>query len=538
MELVEKTDGVLCNSENAELQLVYYEKKKVKGRPNAYSFKIGTQISIEVAEYKKIDEPKYLDSWKDLYVTNQNVEKTVTKTVKYYQNDEEIKVSTEAKNPVSDTTNSTSNDPMEVDEHEVDVMRGYMYGTTPVPFVSHLKQSFGEKSLLCIGFSDRKYVLEEHLSGKGCHIVLPQIKYKSSPQKFAALVKALQERNCVIIARKMYNKNSSPKIVALFPGYTKDKKPYLTMIGLHFMEDCIDIKFPSLETNKFKPSKEQYDIMDQLIDSMDLMTAGNEKSGNAEAFALNKTLNPVNQHMCRVIAHRALHPHDPVQKISEELTELIDVPKKIKEMSRETLLKVKELFVLEEIKKPSKMQLLEERLKKINAKAADTSGALSDQTNEQNLPVDSQIDNVGTVTPAEDFCSLIKSGTLDFGTAAKQLQDVVHKLTFQAFNVKRVKITKALVAYREMARDMMRAKSYNDWIFVYKDELFSKDKHDLFSEVIVKEGVGPILSTESNASGITPDKGEQFYRTDNIAVKSTVITPSNDDDDDFMGLIE
>lgn len=552
LEIVNETDGVLCNLENAELQVVYFEKKKVKGRPNPYSFKIGTQITIEVAEYVKITEPRFLDSWKTMYTTTGE---EVKKTIKYFQNDEEIKAIPEVKNPVaadnqqppigalnssaslSSATHPTRNDTMEVDDNVVEIITGYMYGSTAVPFESSLKQNFGEKSLMCIGFSDRKYVLSEYLSGKGCHVILPQLKYKSSPKKFAALVKALSEMNYVIIARKVYNKSSSPKIVAMFPEYTEDGKPFLTMIGLHFMEDCIDIKFPSLRhTKKFKPTQEQYDVMDQLINSMDLMTAGNEKSGNAEAFSLNKTLNPVNQHMCRVIAHRALHPHEPVQQISEELTELIDVPKKIQNMSRDTLLKAKELFVLEEVQKRSKMQLLEERLNRINEKAAGITG-VSENAIEQNLPVDSQIDHVGTVTPGEDFVFLVDKGISDFGTAAKQLQEVVNKITFQAFSVPRVKITKALVAYREMAKDM-RPHNYNDWIVTYKEELFSKDKQDIFTQVIVQEELGLILSTDSHQSSITAEKGEKFYRTDDIPAKRTTIAPSNDDDDDVMDLIE
>lgn len=511
------------------MQLIYFEKHKVTGRANPYTFKIGSKITIEVAEYLKVTEPKFLKPWKNMYSTGADV----TKATKYFQNDEEIKVTETGLSNLNMSRNDTVS-PMEVDEaNVVEVIKGYMYGSTPVPFDASFKQNYGEKSLMCIGFSDQKYVFSEYLSGKGCHVVVPSFKYTTSPKKFAALVRALHETNFVVIARKVYSKSSSPKIVALFPEYTEDQKPYLTMIGLHFKEDCIDIKFPSLRNAKrFQPTQEQYDIMDQLIDGMDLMTAGNEKSGNAEAFSMSKTLNIVHQHMCRVIAHRALHPHEPVQQISEELKALIDVPKKIKDMSRDTLLRAKELFVLEEVKKPSKIQMLEKRLKQISEKAGDTSTDASDL----NVSVNTQTNHVGTITPGEDFTFLLDKGVLDFDTAARQLQEVIQKITFQAFSVTHTKLLKAILAYRVNASEM-RPKHYNDWVVTFKEELLSKERQSLFTQLIVDECLGLIVSTESNLSTVAPEKGEEFYRTHDIT-PITITAPPPTNEEDFESFIE
>lgn len=109
-DIVVKTNGVLCNLENAEHQLIYFEKRKVKGRPNPYTFTIGSQITIEVAEYVKVTEPKFLNAWKVMHTTGANV----TKSVKYFQNDEELKVMPSigkpeieaAQQPVSETYNA------------------------------------------------------------------------------------------------------------------------------------------------------------------------------------------------------------------------------------------------------------------------------------------------------------------------------------------------------------------------------------------------------------------------------------------------
>ncbi|XP_063708001.1 X-ray repair cross-complementing protein 5 [Culicoides brevitarsis] len=538
-QIISETDGVLCNLENAELELLHYEKQKTKGAPKYFTFKIGESISMEVVEYVKVAESKLLKSWQKMTSGGEDV-KTERK---YFLNDEEVKVvpSTVDPNEISTTnssisaTNSSmmteitspkSNISMEVDQKpELEAIRGYMFGPDAIASPG-LFLDFGEKSLLCIGFSDAKYVRSEYLSGKGCHVVLPKPGFKSSIKKFASLVKALYETNYVIIARKVYQKRAEPKIVALFPEYNENERPFLTEIGLHYREYCIDIKFPSLRNaRKFQPTQEQFDIMDQLIDSMDLMTVGNEKSGNAEAFSQNKTLNIAHQHMCRVIAHRALHPNAPIiDKISEELTALIDVPEKIRENSRDILLKAKELFVLEENKVPTKLQLLEQRLKEIAEKEA--GNAENDQTSAE---IDAKITRVGTVTPAEDFLFLVNAGSA-IAEITQQLQNVIRKITFQEFTISKVKITKALVAYRSQAMETNPA-SYNDWIVRYKEELLSNEKQELFTEIVVNENLGLISSEESKFAEVTTEMAENFYTVAEKKQNTTIVAPQEDDND-------
>uniref|UniRef100_A0A336LQW3 CSON001170 protein n=1 Tax=Culicoides sonorensis TaxID=179676 RepID=A0A336LQW3_CULSO len=547
-EIVDQTKGYLCNIENAELHLVYFEKKKVKGRPNPYTFKIGSKISMDVVEYVKVTETKFLDPWKSINTTTGD---DVERKIKYFQNDKEIKTAgaVGAEHETSpdfiganflldSSDRPLQNAQMEVDEPVHNTITGYMYGSTPVPYEPTISQSFGEKCLDCINFSERKYMLSEYFTGKGCHVILPKLTSKSSIKKFATIVRALYESNYVIIARKMYNKHSSPKIVALIPEYTDDHddpKPFLTMIGLHFYEDCVDIKFPSLKnTKKNKPSDDQLQLMEDLINSMDLMTAGDEKSGNSEAFSLNKTLNPVNQHVCRMIAQRALRPNEPLQEISEELAKLIDVPDKIKAQSKDILLKAKDSFELQEITLPTRMEKLQAQLKKIEEKYPDNN---SNQNNDQNLPVDSQLNHVTTANPGEEFLFLIDRGILIFDAAAQQLRDILHNLTFKSFDPLRLKILKGIVSYRYKAIEV-NPQSYNEFIKNYKNELLSKGMHDFFTEMIVNEGNGLILSSESNLCDVTLEAGEEFLKSIPIATDVPLIQAPDEDDSELMNLLE
>lgn len=63
------------------------------------------------------------------------------------------------------------------------------------------------------------------------------------------------------------------------------------------------MQFPSLKRSKDKPSQEQYEAVEQIIDSMDLMNAYDHEGCN-EAFAHKKLLNPTIQYTYRSIAHR------------------------------------------------------------------------------------------------------------------------------------------------------------------------------------------------------------------------------------------
>ncbi len=62
--------------------------------------------------------------------------------------------------------------------------------------------------------------------------------------------------------------------------------------------------FPGLKTSKDTPSQEQYEAVENLIDSMDLMEAFDGDGDCNEAFAHKKLLNPTIQYTYRALAHR------------------------------------------------------------------------------------------------------------------------------------------------------------------------------------------------------------------------------------------
>lgn len=80
------------------------------------------------------------------------------------------------------------------------------------------------------------------------------------------------------------------------------------MIKIDFLlatqDDQVKMDFPPLKTSKDVPSQEQYDAVEQMIDSMDLMNAYDHDGDCNEAFVHKKLLNPAIQYTYRALAHR------------------------------------------------------------------------------------------------------------------------------------------------------------------------------------------------------------------------------------------
>lgn len=185
------------------------------------------------------------------------------------------------------------------------LIKGYMYGTTEVPFdeSTNIKFKSSEKCFKCIGFTDQVYLPEEYLTGKGSNVVLSQNGYSGSEKMMAALVKAMIKTNTAMIVRRVYARDFAPKLVALLPTYHQ-KYPCFSMMELQFAEDCVFFDFPKFRGKKNAPTDEQIEAIGNLIDVLDLEKAIDDDSGVTEAFAYKKTLDPANQYIFNMIAHR------------------------------------------------------------------------------------------------------------------------------------------------------------------------------------------------------------------------------------------
>lgn len=496
-DLMTKVYGNLSHIDYAELQLLHFQKQ-YKAMPWNCPLTIGSELKIRASVFVNITEEKLLKSFK----TTCNEKETFTKFVTEYKQN----------------NNSVDYDPD-------NVIESYMYGSTVVAMLDEIVEVKANKSFMCIGFTPAEYIRYEYMCGDGNHVVLPQENYEKCGALFATLVKAMYDNNQYMVVRRVYNLGGKPTLNVLIPNY-HNKYPYFTMNQLTFAEDSLGLVFPKLKRKKTQASDEQLAAMESLIISMDLMNALDHESGLTEAFALEKTLNPVNQYLCRSVAFRALNPAEPLPPISDELMDMIEVPKKIKEQSKGIMEEMKKLFPLEVVEKKTG--------KKLFGKPTDT-GTTSQVGNTQDISV-SDVDDgnkivaVGSVTPAEDFGILIDKG-IKFSILSSQIQSVIYDLIFRTTTLSMQKVIEAILMYREQAK-MYGPLAFNKWIRELKDSLLTKNRMDLFESIMVKEGLG-LLSREENAISDV-DQMEQIGFFDVVVKKTNLNTSMNQDDEDNL----
>lgn len=397
-----------------------------------------------------------------------------------------------------------------------------MYGQTAVPYDQGVKYDGGPKSFRCIGFVDQSDIKDHNLAGTGVWVVIGQKESSVAEKMITALVASMRNSNLAMIVRYVYSRVAKPKMMALFPNGHNKKYPNhnsLLMYELLYKENYVQVTFPSLQTKKTEPTAEQYEAVDKLIDSMDLMdvvdnaqfeNAGVDDDDDMEerqgSEAFKRLLNPGLQHMYRAIAHRALHPKEPVLSADKDLLEMLNPPKEVQVKSKPHVERIKELFPLEVVKKSTKTALFE-KLQKI-------SGNVDPDADDNLLMAPSHDGNVnlvevGTVSPAEDFLELLRRGER-YPALATQLQKVINDIVLKSMVLPVEKVLKAILVYREEAKRLGPHK-YNEWVQEFKHLLIQRNKEDIWVKLIQVEGFGLITSKESEMSLVTEEEAAAFY---------------------------
>lgn len=184
-------NSALTDFDQALFQLIYFEKKMQRSAPWNCKLEIGSRLRINVTAYIYIKDTSSMSSWKT-YGPN-GICKAETK---YYVDEVPLKP-----------------------EDCENLIRGYMYGKTPVPFDKSLGLSFdsGEKCLICIGFTNAHLMKDEHFTGTGIWTVVPQKGCSVSEKMFAAMISVMRNGNYAMIARYVYRTGLKAKMMALFP---------------------------------------------------------------------------------------------------------------------------------------------------------------------------------------------------------------------------------------------------------------------------------------------------------------------------------
>ncbi|ETN65831.1 ku P80 DNA helicase [Anopheles darlingi] len=510
-EIMQKEGFTLTNISMAHRCLGFYVPKPVRPTPWNSTLTIGTKLKFAISAYLLISEQKGLGPFKVTSAGGSTANSVVKMRTQHFQNEKPIDLEME------------------------DVIVGYMYGSTVVPYDNTIDMDYksGEAGLTCLGFTASSNILDEYLSGKGTYLVMAKKGCAGSEEKLTALVKAMMALNVVMMAAKIYRKDTKPRLQTLFPIMHEQRYPCLVMLELVFQDEINLVRFPSFLTSKHQPSPEQYAAIDKLIDSMNLMDAVEDEHGvSHEAFGFNETHNPNHQFLYRSVVHRAMHPNAAsLPVVDSDISELVSVPKKLVHRAEAAMDEIKQVFPLEEQKRITRAEWLH-RMAAMHQGGGDaaTSSAASapgldaiDEESERRVVL-----AVGSTTPAEDFDLLLRRGE-KFVTVANQMQTVIFELLFTSMHTPVEKVIMALMMYRGEAQKLGPFR-YNEWMTEFKQVLLGRSKHEFWEQVIVREKLGLIDVSESDMSTVSVDDAIEFYRIP-VTTQSTTETIVKDDVD-------
>ncbi|XP_046382975.1 X-ray repair cross-complementing protein 5 [Ischnura elegans] len=533
--LVKKVRGTNISIEEAAMQLLSFQKKRVKPRPWNVCLDIGSKILIPVSGFKKMNESQAL-KWKNslssaaqsmIFPSNVAASTSQTSEAANFQPAvSEIAESqlTVENLPESDigvrrTLINVRSDGKEVERSEL--IEGYHFGSDIVPFSEEdnkqMKYESGEKCLSVVKIVKKNLVPHHFWIGSSCNSFVARDGDEDAGVAFSALVQALDNIGCVAIVRRVYNANNRPRMGALFP-VIKPTKEFLVFIELPFssyMRKCI---LPELRVNHL--NHQQFQAIDELIDGMDLSIPGDDDDSYrqwSELLVPHKVFDPYLQHVRACIASRILNPSAPLPEIDPKLYKMLtEPPQSIKEAVSDTLTKISHLF-------PNLGSRSDPPKKGRGKRAVDSSdGGESSSNVSDDVILAKKIkdeiaikeekveeaDIVGVISPIEDFKAALTSEVVPFSKVCQQMQHIILKFVINAFEmVDFVKPKECLKVLRNavLADDLNKSDSvagFNCWMKGVYPLLQEQCKLG-FWNLVQQESLGFITSDECSESGLS-----------------------------------
>ena len=542
-------DAESCEIELAQELLFNKERKKKTSMAWKVDLEIGTDIQIPVAGYVAIrrENPK---SWKRCLAKQDSSMKM--------QGFDELK---------PETTFVRNNEDQEVVEPE-NLIDAFKYGTKICPMSevekSAAKYEGGPKSLLLIGFVKRAEVPVSLLLGDGCMMFQPLMESEYSKMALSSLVEAMVREEMVAIVRRVYQKNSAPRLAALIPEDSTsaegDEKRSLVYIELPFSEDlrnyqfsplwgsCVDGNVPA---GKGDPSEAQLASVDKLIDSMMLKSEENDEDGNN--FRTDTLLNPYFQHLYKCLTSRAINPTKgrSLPNVDPRIKEILETPNMLYGEVSNSINKIAELFKLETIVQKKEKQTGDKAFKNYkhdNAKpessSLDNNGDFSkrmklDGSIDLSLNNDSlrNVTEVGSTTPVQDFEKLLQAG-FHISTISIQMEKVILNLIKASFGSHgNEKVMSCLQCYRQACIDIKSPTVYNKFIRDLKDDiLHGSNKSEGIWQKIVLKNIGLIDRSDcESAVDVSPEESKAFIADEKICkTPAAMETIQKDEEEDLL----
>ncbi|XP_059149965.1 X-ray repair cross-complementing protein 5-like [Physella acuta] len=520
--IVDQVDGECYSFSEALPALSYFQCRQVKPVAWKCQLEIGN-LEIPICGYSKVKEYKLKQSWKKVYAQNPELVPGNLRT--YHMNNEE-----------------------ETEIEKEDMVEGYRYGNTIVPMTEDDKDNMkykAEKCLKVLGFTKSENFKRHHILGDGVLCVTAEKGDETAAVALSALINALYDTNTVAIARRVYASNSSPRIGCLIP-HIKAKYECLLWMELPFCEDIRTFTFGSLPLHedvvvnkKYKPTDDQLNKIDALIDSMDLTAALEGEDGEKEeALKPKLTFNPYFQRVYQCLLHRALNPVKSLPELSPMVADYLRPPATVVSKS---------LPVLQELKKAFKLEVLDKKKDQAGDNVFNKQNeADTNAPPQKKLKLDDDLEGglknitkaniteVGTVMPIEDFKALIGRRDDDlFDEACQQMQRRIEEIVMQSFGQQTYsKAMDCLKTLREECIKKLEPGVYNAFVKNFKNTLIARSKKD-FWEHIVKAKQGLIPKSECEESRVTQEEADQFVAED-VKPEQTSTKQEEETTDDLL----
>ncbi|KIY64504.1 SPOC domain-like protein, partial [Cylindrobasidium torrendii FP15055 ss-10] len=268
----------------------------------------------------------------------------------------------------STQTQATQKDPMDgMEEVEKETLvRGYKYGTTYIPApdgeFDKLKTTAG---MAICGFFHRKHFRRELSMGE-IQYVWGEPENPNQQVAMSSLVRGMMQKKVYAIARWVSKDERAPKMGVLSP-VSFEEVDCLIWAPMPFADDVRKYTFPSLDNlhNKkgepvtehpFIPTSEQQDAMDNFVDAMDLMAAGEkDEEGNREPwFDPRQSFNPALHRIKQAMFHSAVVNDlnaNPIPAPHPEVVKYMEPPRRMLKRARDEIEACKAAFKVREVPK-------------------------------------------------------------------------------------------------------------------------------------------------------------------------------------------
>ncbi|XP_062861614.1 X-ray repair cross-complementing protein 5 isoform X2 [Trichomycterus rosablanca] len=490
--------------------------KRIEKRPMAWpcQLTIGSSLSIRVVGYKAVCEEKIKKIWSVVDAESHRKDDVKRETVYCLNDDNETEVQKE------------------------DVIQGFRYGSDIVPFSKvdqdQMKYKSDGKSFAVLGFAKQDLIPRHRFMGNQVIKVFAPRDDEHAAVALSALIRALDSLKMVAIIRYAYDRRSNPQVGAAFPC-VKQKYECLQYVQLPYMEDLRQFTFPSLENNKkFTPSESQLSAVDDLISSMMLMEE-DEDGETFDIFKVNKIANPQYQRLFQCLHHRGVHPNTPLPPVEPWLKRQLELPQAVAARCQAPLQEVKKLFPLKEALQ-----------KKGQKTSADVFGGSEEPDAKKFRPDDGErfnlaetsegnVTSVGSVNPAENFCTLVQKKIIPFEQACEQLTHRMEQLLGNRSTEYYMKTIRCIQVFRERSVKEANAELFNTYIHSLKRSVPDRNLQE-FWDLLVADALTLISKDEVESSTVSKQEAKEFLMCEEKEEETEA--PSHEDAGDVDDLLD